>query len=255
MDDIVTLHVADRIALVTLNRPPVNAFNRALRERVIAVFDEVSERPDVSVAVLTGAGKVFCAGADLKDRPDPTQAGAFSGHHRVTRESANALRECAKPIICAVNGAALGAGLGLMAACDIFLASETAVFGMPEIDVGLAGGAAMLLTLFGRSTMRRMMFTGCRLTAADMYRLGVIEAPLPPDQLMPEAMKLAAEIAGKAPLGLQYAKTSANMVEVMPQKDAYRFEQNFTQALAHTEDSKEARRAFAEKRRPVFQGR
>lgn len=255
MGDIVRLEVSDRIAVVTLDRPPVNAFNRELRERVIDVFDEISERADVTVAVLTGAGKVFCAGADLKDRPNPDLAGAFSSHNRVTRESSNALKECAKPIICAVNGAALGAGLGLMAACDIFLASETAVFGMPEIDVGLAGGAAMLHSLFGRSTMRRMMYTGCRLSAADMYRLGIIEAAVPPDQLMPEAMKLAAEIAGKAPLGLQYAKTSANMVELMPQKDAYRFEQNFTQALAKTEDSKEARRAFAEKRKPVFQGR
>ena len=255
MDDIVRLEVADRIAVVTLSRPPVNAFDRALRERVIEVFDEISERGDVSVAVLTGAGRVFCAGADLKDRPDPDAAGAFSSHNRVTRESANAVRECAKPVICAVNGAALGAGLGLMAACDIFLASQNAVFGMPEIDVGLAGGAAMLLTLFGRSTMRRMMYTGCRLTAAEMYRRGVIEACLPPDELMPEAMRMATEIAGKAPLGLQYAKTSANMVELMPQRDAYRFEQSFTQALARTEDSKEARRAFAEKRKPVFQGR
>ncbi len=253
--DIVKLEVFDTIALVTLDRPPVNAFDRALRERVIAVFDEIAERDDIRVAVLTGAGKVFCAGADLKDRPDTSVAGAYSGHNRVTRESANAVRECAKPVIAAVNGAALGAGLGLMAACDIFLASETAVFGMPEIDVGLAGGAAMLRTLFGRSIMRRMMFTGTRLPAMELYRRGIIEACTRPEDLLPEAMKLAAEIAGKSPLGIQYAKTSANMVELMPQKDAYRFEQNFTVALAKTEDAQEARRAFAEKRKPVFRNR
>lgn len=253
--DIVKLEVSDHIALVTMNKPPVNALDRAMRDRLIAVFDEVSERADIRVAVLTGAGKSFCAGADLKARPDPTKIGAFHDHNRVTRETANSIKECSKPVIAAVNGAALGAGLGQMAACDIFLASENAVFGMPEIDVGLAGGAAMLLTLFGRSTMRRMMFTGLRLTAADLYRLGIIEACLPPEQLLPEAMRIAAEIASKSPLGIHYAKQSCNMVELMPQRDAYRFEQNFTYALSKTEDAKEARQAFIEKRKPVFQGR
>lgn len=253
--DIVKLEVADHIALVTLNRPPVNAFNRELRERVIAVFDEISERDDVRVAVLTGAGKVFCAGADLKDRPDPSRLGAFHSHNRVTRETGNAIRECAKPVIAAVNGHALGAGLGLMAACDIFLASENATFGMPEIDVGLAGGASMLRTLFGRSLTRRMFYTGIRISAAELYRRGVIEACTAPEDLLPEAMKIAAEIASKSPLAIAYAKQAVTMVDLMPQRDAYRFEQNFTMALSRTEDAKEARMAFIEKRRPVFKGR
>jgi enoyl-CoA hydratase/carnithine racemase len=90
--------------------------------------------------------------------------GAFHEHNRVTRETGNALHECAKPIICAVNGAALGAGLGLMAASDIFFASENATFGMPEIDVGLAGGAAMVQRMFNKSTARRIMYTGMRLS-------------------------------------------------------------------------------------------
>ena len=254
-EDVLTLEVSDHVALVTLNRPPVNALNRALRDAIIEAFDAISEREDIRVAVLTGAGKAFCAGADLKDRPDPSKTGAYHAHNRVTRETGNAIRECAKPVIAAVNGAALGAGLGLMAACDIFLVAEDAVFGMPEIDVGLAGGGAMLRTIFGRSTMRRMMYTGDRLTGAELYRRGIVEAALPAAELLPEAMRMAARIAGKSPLAINYAKTSANMVDLMPQRDAYRFEQNFTYSLSRTEDAKEARMAFIEKRKPAFKGR
>jgi enoyl-CoA hydratase/carnithine racemase len=158
-------------------------------------------------------------------------------------------------VIAAINGAALGAGLGLAAACDILYASDNATFGMPEINVGLAGGASMLRTLFGRSTARRMFFTGQRLTAAELLQRNVLEAVLPPEQLLPVAMKLAHEIASKAPLAVIYAKRAANMVDVMPQRDAYRFEQEFTMTLARTEDAREARMAFLEKREPQFKGR
>jgi len=253
--DIVSLEVSDYVALVTLNRPPVNALNRAMRERIVSVFDEISERSDVRVAILTGAGKVFCSGADLKDRPDATQLGAFHSHNRITRETGNCIRECGKPVIAAINGAALGAGVGLMASCDIFYASEEAVFGMPEINVGLAGGAAMLNTLFGRSLMRRMFFTGYRVPAAELYRLGIIEACISSENLIPEAMKIAKEIAAKSPIAMEYAKQAANMVELMPPRDAYRVEQNITMALSKTDDAKEARQAFLEKRAPVFKGR
>jgi enoyl-CoA hydratase len=255
MSDIVKLEVDQFVAVVTLNRPPVNALDRAMRDAIIAAFDAISERDDVRVAVLTANGRVFCAGADLRARPDRATTGAFHDHNRVTRETGNAIHECAKPVIAAINGAALGAGMGLMAACDIFLASEAATFGMPEIDVGLAGGAAMLHSLFGRSTMRRMMYTGQRLTAAEMYRLGVIEQVTSPDELMPTAMAMAETIASKSPLGIRYAKQSSNMVELMPQRDAYRFEQNFTMTLSGTEDALEARTAVLEKRTPVFKGR
>lgn len=247
--------VADGVALVTLDRPPVNALSREMRYQLVATFDEISARDDVQCAVLTGQGSVFCAGADLKDRPDDEVPGDFLEHNRITRETGNAIRECAKPVIAAVNGAALGAGLGLVAACDILYASENATFGMPEINVGLAGGASMLRTLFGRSTTRRMFFSGQRLTAADLLRRNVIEDVLPPDRLLPVTMELALEIASKAPLALMYAKRAANMVDVMPQRDAYRFEQEFTLALSKTEDAREARMAFLEKRKPVFKGR
>ena len=254
-DQFVRLDVTDHVALVTLDRPPVNALNRVMRRQLVATFDAISEREDIRCAVLTGAGKVFCAGADLKDRPSAEVAGDFLDHNRITRETGNSIRECTKPVIAAINGAALGAGFGIAAACDILYASEEATVGMPEINVGLAGGASMLKTVFGRSTLRRMFFTGQRLTAQDLLKRNVIEDVLPSDRLLPVCMELAAEIASKAPLAIAYAKRAANMVDVMPQRDAYRFEQEFTVALSRTEDACEARMAFLEKRKPVFKGR
>lgn len=251
----VRLEVNDKVALVTLDRPPVNALNRDMRYQLVATFDEISARDDILCAVLTGQGSVFCAGADLKDRPDNDIPGDFLEHNRVTRETGNAIRECAKPVIAAVNGAALGAGMGLAAACDILYASDNATFAMPEINVGLAGGASMLRTLLGRSTSRRMFFTGDRLSAADLLRRNVLEDVLPPEELLPFTLAMAQRIASKAPLALAYAKRAANMCDVMPQRDAYRFEQEFTMALSKTEDAREARMAFLEKRAPQFKGR
>ncbi|OWU84514.1 enoyl-CoA hydratase [Oceanicola sp. 22II-s10i] len=249
------LELDGHVAVVTLNRPPVNALNRQMRNEVIRAFDEISARDDIRCAVLTAAGKTFCAGADLKDRPDPNVPGDFLDHNRITRETGNAIRECSKPVIAAVNGAALGAGLGLMSACDIYYASENATFGMPEINVGLAGGASMLKTMFGRSTSRRMFYTGVRLTAAEMLERSIIEAVTSPDELLPTAMAVAQDIASKSPLAVRYAKQAMTIVEYMPQRDAYRMEQNYTMALAQTEDAKEARMAFLEKREPKFTGR
>ena len=251
----IELEVSESIAVVRLDKPPVNALDRATRRRLIEIFDEVSERSDVRVAILTGTGRFFCSGADLKDRPDAEKAGDFLDHNRWTRETGNAIRECAKPVIAAVNGPALGAGFGLMAACDIFLASEDATFAMPEINVGLAGGVSMLRTMFGRSFTRRMFFTGMKVSAAELYRRGVIDEVVPTEQLMPLAMEIAQEIASKAPLAVAYAKQAANMMDLMPQRDGYRFEQNITMALARTEDAQEARKAFLEKRKPVYKGR
>src|SRR6478736_6378637 len=187
-DEWVRLEVSDGVGLVTMDRKPVNALSREMRRALVATFDAISEREDIRCAVLTGAGSVFCAGADLKDRPDADVAGDFLAHNRITRETGNSIRECAKPVIAAINGAALGAGFGLAAACDILYASENATVGMPEINVGLAGGASMLRTLVGRSTLRRMFFTGQRLSAHDLLRRNVLEEVLPPDQLLPAAL-------------------------------------------------------------------
>ncbi len=255
MAELIQVTVQDHIATVMMNRPPVNAQNTAFREELIQAFDSFTDRDDVRVAILTGFGKMFSAGADMKARPKGDTPGEYWAFNRYVREMFNAIHECAKPVIAAVNGPALGAGFGLVAACDIILASDNAVFGMPEIDIGLMGGAAMLQQFFGRSRSRRMFFTGWRVPAEELYRTGVIECSVPLDQLMPEAMKLATEIASKSPLAMRYAKQSMNVTMHMPPRDGYRFEQGMTVQLSHSEDAKEARDAFFEKRKPEWKGR
>ena len=250
------LEVKDRIAVLTLNRPPVNAQNAELRSELTQVFDELSDRDDVSVIVLTGSGKTFSAGADIRERPNlGATPGAYGRHNRLVRESYYAVVECAKPVIAAINGPAMGAGFGLVMASDIWVASEDAFVSMPEINVGLAGGVTFLQEVFGRSRARRMFFTGMKVTGQELYRLGLVEACLPADELMPYAMEIAAEIASKSPIALRLAKEAARMTQVMPSRDAYRYEQGNTVALSKTEDAKEAQRAFLEKRAPVYTGR
>lgn len=246
------------VATVWLNRPEVhNAFNAKVIEELTAAFTRLDADAQVRVVVLAGRGKSFSAGADL-NWMKAAGAASFEENLEDARRLARMLWQIAhlgKPTIARVHGAALGGGMGLAAACDILYASSNATFGMPEINVGLAGGASMLKTLLGRSTMRRMFFTGQRLTAQEMLKRNVLEDVLEPEELLPVVMDLAREIASKAPLALIYAKRAANMVDLMPQRDAYRFEQEFTMALAKTEDAKEARMAFLEKRAPVFKGR
>ncbi|MDF1854621.1 enoyl-CoA hydratase/isomerase family protein [Pseudooceanicola sp.] len=244
--------VKDYVAVVTLAKPKVNALSRAMRFELTEAFDEINERPDVRCAVLNADGHVFCAGADLKDRPDTSKPGDGPLHSRIVRETSLPIRDNDKPVICAVQGAALGAGFGLAMACDIVFASKKAVFGMPEINVGLAGGASLLMQHFGRSRMRRMMFTGENFDAEELYRLGVIEAALDDEDLMPTVMAMAHDIASKNPTGMKIAKRSANLVELMSPRDGYIFEQKYTLELGRTENAVEARTARLEKRQPVF---
>jgi len=250
------LDVTDFVATVTVDRPPVNAQNRQSREEAIRLFDQLSDRDDVRCIILTASGKVFSAGADVKERVGLVQEpGDYLRHNRLTREFFYAVSDCSKPVIAAVQGPAFGAGFALMLACDIMLASEDAYFVMPELDVGLAGGAGFLMQHFSRSMARMMYFTGRRIPAAELYRLGVISACVPRDRLMDEARKMAAEIAAKSPVAVAQVKRAFNVVEEMPTRDAYRYEQTITVDLSKTEDTKEAQRAFVEKRKPVFRGK
>lgn len=251
----VKCEISDHIALVTMDLPPVNAQNRQFHEDMTQVFDTLSDMDEARVAVLTGAGKVFSAGAEIKDRTKEKRGpGDAWQHNRRARECFHSIMECKRPVICAINGAALGAGLALVASCDILVASEKASIGLPEIDVGLLGGGRHAMRLFGHSLRRRMMLTGYRVSGAELYRLGVAEACVPPEHLMDTAMALAAEIASKSPIAIRLAKHALNTIEEMSLRDGYRFEQNMTFELSKTEDSKEAMLAFAEKRKPVFKG-
>ena len=252
----VKCRIADHIAVVTMDRAPVNAQNAQMNSDMALVFDTISDRDDVRVAILTGAGKCFSAGADIKDRAGKERApGDAWQHNRRVREAFHAIVECQKPVIGAINGAALGAGLAVAASCDILLAAEEAAVGLPEINVGLLGGGRHAMRLFGHSRTRRMLFTGLRVDGRELYRLGVVEACVPGAQLMDAAMEIAREIASRSPVAMRLAKHSLNTIEEMSLRDGYRFEQNMTVELGKTEDSKEAIRAFVEKRKPLFKGR
>jgi len=250
------LTVDDHVATLVLDRPPVNALGRAIREELLATFDELHDRDDVRVVVLTGSGRTFCAGADIKERAQLTgRPGEYRELNRLVREVFYGPLQCHKPVIAAVNGAALGAGFALALCCDIILASEDAVFGMPEVDVGLAGGVKFLQRYFTPSQSRMLLLTGRRVPAAELYRLGALQACVPASKLMPEATKLAREIAGKSPLAVRMLKQSFNTVENLSLADGYRVEQDISIELSKTEDAQEAKRAFVEKRKPVFKGR
>jgi enoyl-CoA hydratase len=247
------VEVADYVATVTLARPPVNAQNRRLREEIIAIFDTLSDRTDVRAVVLTGDGKTFSAGADLKERPAlGDEIGAYPRHNRIVRESFNAVMECEKPVIAAINGAAIGAGCVLALCCDILIASEGAYLAMTEVDVGLAGGVAHVRRIFRESDARLLIYTARRMAGPELFRMGVVSACVPADALLDTARRIAQEIAAKSPLAVRAAKRSFNITENMPLRDGYRFEQSQTVALAASEETKEAQRAFAEKRKPVF---
>ena len=254
---VVTLEVdEDGIAVVSLANPPVNAHSQLLLAEVARTFDTISDREDIKVAILTGAGKCFCAGADIKERmasvPKP---GDHWQNSRRAREAYHSIMECQKPVIAAINGPALGGGLALVASCDILLASELGCLGLPEINVGLLGGGRHAQRLFSHSRLRRMMLTGLRVFGPELYRLGVIEQCVSPDELMEAAVDLAREIAQKSPVAIKLAKQGLNQIEEMSLRDGYRFEQNMTSEVRKSADSKEAMQAFIEKRKPIFTGK
>lgn len=249
---LIKLAVADHIAVVTMDHPPVNAQNAQFNSEMAYIFDTLSDRKDVRVAILTGAGKVFSAGADMKGRGRLGEIGERWQHNRRVREAFHSIRECAKPVIGALNGPALGAGLAVAASCDILFAADESSLGLPEIDVGLLGGGRHAQRLFGHSTLRRMMLTGYRVPGPELYRLGIVEACAPRAELMARAMALAREIAAKSPAAVRLAKQALNTIEDMSLRDGYRYEQNLTVQLSEHPDAKEAAAAFLEKRKPVF---
>jgi len=250
------VQIADHVATLTMDSPPVNALTRVLNDELTWALDRLSELDEVRAVLLTGAGKVFCAGADLKGRAENIKApGDLMAHARRTRECFHAIRECAKPVVVAINGAALGSGLAMVASSDILVASETATLGLPEVDVGLLGGCRHAMRLFGHSRLRRMALTGYRVNAAELYRLGIVEAVTAPDALLPTALALAQTIAAKSPVSTRLGKHTLNVIEDMSLRDGYRYEQDMTAAIGKTDDAREAQAAFRDKRAAVFTGR
>lgn len=248
------IETSEHIATVTLDRAPANALTTQTYREIEAAFEEVGRIDSgVRVAVFTAAGKYFCVGRDLKVRDEETE----EARNAAIRGAFGAILHCGVPVIAAVNGPALGAGLTMVLDCDIIIASSAATFGLPEIDAGLAGGFAVTRRGFNQYQGRKLYFTGDHMSAAELYRLGVADRVVDPTRLLDEARALASRLAAKSPLALRTAKWSANEVEkLIDFEQAYRaIEGRLTVALAATEDHREAVAAWREKRAPQFKGR
>ena len=186
----IELSVSEHIGMVVLARPPVNALSYEMIRELIEALSAMDANPDVRVVVLTGQGRCFSTGVDLKQQLHALETGS-AGPASLGMELYHALLHGKKPTIAAINGPALGAGLGIAASCCILAASENAVFGIPEINVGMLGGARHAMRLLGHSTVNRMLLTGLQLTAEELHRRGAIEACLKESELMPFAYHIA----------------------------------------------------------------
>ena len=235
--------VSGHVGTITLARPPVNALSLAMIRDLIAALTAMDADTDVRAVILTGAGRCFSAGVDLKEQLAALEADT-PGPISIGAELYRALLNGRKPTIAAINGPALGAGLGMAASCCILAASETAVFGIPEINVGMLGGARHAMRLLGHSTVNRMLLTGYQLSAQEMVRRGAIEACLPLDQLIPFAHGIAQEICARDPGAVQMARESLARVEDVGVLDGYCLEMEAATELGHTAQSRDAMRRF-----------
>lgn len=262
----VQVHIEDRVARVTLDRPPVNALTQQTFVELTNAFDGLSATRDASVALLCGAGeRAFCAGVDLHDSPNRHRADGRleDGGPRIDpryqvdagrapRECFWAIYDCSIPVIAVVDGPAIGAGAALVASCDLVVASQRASLALTEINVGVLGGVKHAQRMLGPFLAKRMFLTGEFVAADELYRRGALEAVVPSEELMDTALELARTIASKSPIALRLAKESANRVEYMGLKDGYRTEQDYTTRVRRYADSDEARIAWLEKREPRF---
>jgi len=250
--DAVEVHDHPGTVQVTINRAPVNALSLALTRKLRDFFLSVDERyPDARCIVLTGAGKMFCAGADVKELSERT-TGSMLARSAVTRATFDAIRRCPIPVIAAVNGPAIGAGVVVASCCDIILASETATFSLPEILVGVMGGTRHTARLVPEKVVRYLALTGRRVDAYYLQRFGGVHEVTAPDDLMPVALTLAGDMAKNSPSAVRLMKEAINLTEDMPLNEGYRVEQLFTTLASSMPDSKEAAVAFLEKRKPIW---
>jgi enoyl-CoA hydratase len=233
---------------VRLNRPPVNAVDQAFYIEIADMFSDIDQMgDDVRAVILTGEGRHFCGGNDLDEFGTMTPQNGAERMWRV-RQAFFAIGECAVPVIGAVEGVALGTGLAIAASCDFVVASTTARFGLPELTVGVMGGARHLARIGSEPLVRRMFFTGEILSASDLALAGGCIVLCEPDQLLPRARHFANRIATFSPTAVRVGKEVLNRVEWMDLKTGYEFEQAATVRMSGFPDSKEALAAFRDKR-------
>jgi enoyl-CoA hydratase len=246
----VTVSVEKGVAEVYLDHPPVNALDSAGWARLAETITSVGNDGEVRVVILAAKGRGFCAGVDIKELA--ADSSVITKVNKGCYDAFAAIHDCPVPVIAACHGFVLGGGIGLVGSCDIIVAADDASFGLPEIDRGALGAASHLLRMFPIQKVRRMLFTGEPIDAAEAHRLGALEAVVTKDELLPKARAIAASIASKSPKAMRLAKESLNGIEPLDVKKSYRFEQGFTLELYTSPDSQEARDAFVEKRDARF---
>ena len=254
--DIVVERPTAQVGLVRLNRPQaLNALRGQLMEELITALQAFDQDAAIGAMVITGNDKAFSAGADITEMADATLTDMLN---RGMIERWRALRALRKPLIAAVSGHCLGGGCELAMACDMIVASETAKFGQPEINIGVipgAGGTQRLTKAVGKSLAMEVVLNDRRLTAEEALRYGLASRVAPLDKYLEEALTLAAQIAARAPLGVQMGKEAINKSFELSLAEGMSYEEKLFYILFASEDQKEGMRAFVEKRKPVWQGR
>ena len=244
------------IGIAQLNRPKVlNALNSETMIELVNAFEEFDKDQSVNVIILTGGPNVFAAGADLKEMAQATPVDLVLGRRF---ELWDRIRKISKPIIAAVSGYCLGGGNELAMNCDIIIASETATFGQPEVNVGImpgAGGTQRLTRAVGKYRSMEMILTGKSISAEEALRIGLVNKIVPVESLMDEAKKIASEIASKPPISVRAAKEAIVRAQDTTLEVGLEFERRAFYLLFATEDGKEGMKAFLEKRKPVFKGK
>jgi enoyl-CoA hydratase len=254
-----TLETKGPLAVLRLARPDAgNPIDALLLQELDEACAAVNDAPDVRVAVLTAEGDVFSSGWD----PAELSAESFDAAERRRRWEASppfaALETMGQPVICALNGAAVSAGLELALACDVRVAAEGASFALPETSQGLlpaAGGTQRLPRLIGRAHALRLLLLAEPIEAAEALRIGLVSAVFPEARLFAEAEALALRMASRGPIALRYAKEAVRRGLEQPLDQALRYETDLTVVLQTTEDRAEGVQAFLEKREPKFKGR
>ncbi|MBA2598659.1 MAG: enoyl-CoA hydratase/isomerase family protein [Chloroflexia bacterium] len=257
----VELNVDDQthIATLTLNRPEaMNAISRQLAADLLGACEALTNHDDVWVAIVTGAGdRAFCAGADLKERR-LLSAPERTAHTAAIEAAAEALAVLPMPVIAAIRGYALAGGAELAAACDLRIAAADAVFGFPEVNIGIfpgAGGVLRLPGLIGGGAARDLLFTGRRVAADEALRLGLVDRVVAPDAVTAAVLEMALSIASSAPLAVRAVKRALRESHGRSLAEARQIVNALRGALDQTEDYDEGLRAFAERRAPRFSGR
>jgi enoyl-CoA hydratase len=255
----IIFEVTEGIATITFNRPKaLNALNDHLLDEFSAALDDIAADEDIRVLILTGAGeKSFVAGADITELAtfDTLQGKLFSSKGQLV---IGRLQELAIPVIAAVNGFALGGGSEIALACDFIYASENAMFGLPEITLGIIpgfGGTQRLSRLIGSNRAKEMIFTGKRIPAAEAKAIGMVNRVLPPESLMEETFNTARVMATMGKVSLRAAKQAINNGLNVDLATGCRIEVDAFAVCMASEDGKEGTRAFIEKRKPEFKGR